>query len=89
MIFELTITNRMVAAGIDALCGFMGCERYQGDGRLIRTVPHPDDARRRVAKLTAAGRREFQAYETLSIPGPKRSSGAIPIPKRFWLRWMS
>ena len=53
MIFELTITNRMVAAGIDALCGFMGCERYQGDGRLIRTVPHPDDARRRVAKLTA------------------------------------
>ena len=33
---------------------------------LIRTVPHPDDARRRVAKLTAAGRREFQAYETLS-----------------------
>ena len=66
MIFELTITNRMVAAGIDALCGFMGCERYQGDGRLIRTVPHPDDARRRVAKLTAAGRREFQAYETLS-----------------------
>ncbi|HEY6359327.1 MAG TPA: helix-turn-helix domain-containing GNAT family N-acetyltransferase, partial [Vicinamibacterales bacterium] len=33
---------------------------------LIRTAPHPDDARRRVAKLTAAGRREFQAYETLS-----------------------
>ena len=33
---------------------------------LIRTVPHPDDARRRVAKLTAAGQREFQAYETLS-----------------------
>ena len=36
MIFELTITNRMVAAGIDALCGFMGCERYQGDGRPLR-----------------------------------------------------
>src|SRR5215831_8222364 len=33
---------------------------------LITTAPHPDDARRRVAKLTAAGRREFQAYERLS-----------------------
>jgi len=33
---------------------------------LIKTVPHPDDARRRVAKLTAAGRREFDAYEALS-----------------------
>jgi len=33
---------------------------------LITIAPHPDDARRRVAKLTAAGRREFQAYETLS-----------------------
>ncbi|CCD95338.1 putative transcriptional regulatory protein, MarR family with a Acetyltransferase (GNAT) domain [Bradyrhizobium sp. ORS 375] len=33
---------------------------------LITTKPHPDDARRRIAKLTAAGRREFEAYETLS-----------------------
>jgi DNA-binding MarR family transcriptional regulator/GNAT superfamily N-acetyltransferase len=33
---------------------------------LIRTVPHPEDARRRVAKLTRAGRREFEAYEELS-----------------------
>jgi DNA-binding MarR family transcriptional regulator/GNAT superfamily N-acetyltransferase len=33
---------------------------------LVRTVPHPDDARRRVAKLTAAGQREFDAYEALS-----------------------
>jgi GNAT superfamily N-acetyltransferase len=33
---------------------------------LIVTGPYPDDARRRVAKLTAAGRREFHAYETLS-----------------------
>jgi DNA-binding MarR family transcriptional regulator/GNAT superfamily N-acetyltransferase len=31
-----------------------------------RTKPHPEDARRRIAKLTAAGRREFEAYETLS-----------------------
>jgi DNA-binding MarR family transcriptional regulator/GNAT superfamily N-acetyltransferase len=33
---------------------------------LVRTRPHPDDARRRVAVLSAAGRREFQAYEELS-----------------------
>jgi DNA-binding MarR family transcriptional regulator len=33
---------------------------------LIETTAHPDDARRRVAKLTRSGRREFEAYETLS-----------------------
>src|ERR1700684_2288880 len=33
---------------------------------LVRTKPHPGAARRRVAVLTAAGRREFQAYEELS-----------------------
>ncbi|CCE03956.1 bifunctional helix-turn-helix transcriptional regulator/GNAT family N-acetyltransferase [Bradyrhizobium sp. STM 3809] len=33
---------------------------------LVTTKPHPDDARRRIARLTAAGRREFDAYETLS-----------------------
>ena len=33
---------------------------------LIRTTPHRDDARRRIAALTAAGEREFQAYESLS-----------------------
>ncbi|NPV24721.1 bifunctional helix-turn-helix transcriptional regulator/GNAT family N-acetyltransferase [Bradyrhizobium aeschynomenes] len=33
---------------------------------LVTTKPHSDDARRRIAKLTAAGRREFEAYETLS-----------------------
>ena len=33
---------------------------------LIETVPHPEDARRRVARLTEAGRSEFQAYEALS-----------------------
>ena len=36
------------------------------DEGLIKTVPHGDDARRRVAKLTSAGRREFEAYEALS-----------------------
>lgn len=33
---------------------------------LIETAPHADDARRRVATLTRAGRREFDAYEALS-----------------------
>ncbi|KMO27729.1 PadR family transcriptional regulator [Methylobacterium variabile] len=33
---------------------------------LVVTLPHPDDARRRVAALTEAGRREFAAYEGLS-----------------------
>lgn len=33
---------------------------------LVETVPHPDDARRRLARLTPSGRREFDAYEALS-----------------------
>ena len=36
------------------------------DEGLIETVAHPDDARRRVARLTDAGRSEFAAYEDLS-----------------------
>ncbi|MBN8995753.1 MAG: MarR family transcriptional regulator [Rhizobiales bacterium] len=34
--------------------------------KLVVTEPRPDDARRRVARLTSAGRREFAAYERLS-----------------------
>jgi len=36
------------------------------DEGLIETVPHRADARRRIAKLTKAGRREFDAYESIS-----------------------
>lgn len=36
------------------------------DEGLIETVPHQDDARRRIAKLTKTGRREFNAYEAIS-----------------------
>ena len=36
------------------------------DEGLIKTMPHPDDARRRIVKLTRAGRQEFNAYETIS-----------------------
>jgi len=33
---------------------------------LVETVAHPEDARRRVVRLTGAGKREFRAYEKLS-----------------------
>jgi len=36
------------------------------DEGLLTTEPHPDDARRRVARLTEAGQREYAAYEDLS-----------------------
>ncbi|MFN5688798.1 GNAT family N-acetyltransferase [Bradyrhizobium sp.] len=40
--------------------------RPREEAGLVTTKPQPEDARRRIAKLTAAGRREFEAYETLS-----------------------
>ena len=36
------------------------------DEGLLHTKPHPDDARRRVALLTASGLAEYRAYEALS-----------------------
>lgn len=33
---------------------------------LVETVAHPEDARRRVVRLTRSGEREFRAYEKLS-----------------------
>lgn len=33
---------------------------------LVETAPHPEDARRRVARLTPAGETEYLAYERLS-----------------------
>ncbi|HEY9026619.1 MAG TPA: helix-turn-helix domain-containing GNAT family N-acetyltransferase [Burkholderiaceae bacterium] len=36
------------------------------DEGLVETVAHPRDGRRRVVRLTAAGKREFRAYEKLS-----------------------
>ncbi|MGY8677972.1 bifunctional helix-turn-helix transcriptional regulator/GNAT family N-acetyltransferase [Bradyrhizobium sp. UFLA05-153] len=36
------------------------------DEGMIETSPHEEDARRRVVRLTRAGRREFNAYEALS-----------------------
>jgi DNA-binding MarR family transcriptional regulator len=36
------------------------------DEGMVATMPHRDDARRRIAKLTRTGRREFDAYEAIS-----------------------
>ena len=36
------------------------------DEGLIETTAHDDDARRRIARLTPAGKREFNAYEAIS-----------------------
>src|SRR5215472_1000970 len=70
--------NRAVTLEAGALdTSFLGRGRPLGAARVLNAIgnrrsdvadvrAHPDDARRRVAKLTAAGRHEFQAYETLS-----------------------
>jgi DNA-binding MarR family transcriptional regulator/GNAT superfamily N-acetyltransferase len=36
------------------------------DEGLVTTLPHRNDARRRIARLTRTGRREFNAYEAIS-----------------------
>src|SRR5215475_14035496 len=36
------------------------------DEGLVETVAHPDDARRRLVRLTRTGKSEFKAYEKLS-----------------------
>ncbi|QDL93402.1 MarR family transcriptional regulator [Paroceanicella profunda] len=48
---------------------------------LLSTAPHPQDARRRVAALTAAGRREFEAYETLSDAHAEALLASHPHPE--------
>ena len=45
------------------------------DEGLIKSVPHPDDARRRIAKLTGKGQREFEAYEAISDERARRLLG--------------
>ncbi|GAN54355.1 bifunctional helix-turn-helix transcriptional regulator/GNAT family N-acetyltransferase [Tanticharoenia sakaeratensis] len=50
------------------------------DEGLIVTEPHADDARRRVARLTTAGAREFAAYETLSDTQGRELLGRHPNP---------
>ena len=52
--------------GLDPADERFGALRSLEDEGLIETNAHEDDARRRVAHLTRAGRREFAAYEALS-----------------------
>ncbi|SNB79696.1 transcriptional regulator, MarR family with acetyltransferase activity [Arboricoccus pini] len=47
---------------------------------LIETVPHQEDARRRIARLSPAGQREFQAYEDLSNDQARAMLASHPRP---------
>ncbi|QDC08458.1 MarR family transcriptional regulator [Oceanicola sp. D3] len=51
----------------------------EGDG-LVTVGPHPQDGRKRLARLTAAGREEFAAYETLSDQRAERLLAHHPRP---------
>jgi DNA-binding MarR family transcriptional regulator/N-acetylglutamate synthase-like GNAT family acetyltransferase len=48
---------------------------------LVETVANAEDARRRIAKLTKAGWREFKAYETLSNSRAKAVLSRHPDPE--------
>lgn len=48
---------------------------------LVETGPHPDDARRRIARLTPAGQAEFAAYERLSDDRAARLLAGHPRPE--------
>lgn len=50
------------------------------DEGLIETTPNPQDARRRIAGLTEAGRSEFRAYEALSDAQAKDFLSRHPEP---------
>ncbi len=47
---------------------------------LVEVGPHPDDGRKRLARLTGAGRAEFGAYETLSDERARRLLSHHPRP---------
>jgi len=51
------------------------------DEGLIVTIAHPDDARRRIARLTAAGQEEFALYEALSNARAERLLAASASPE--------
>lgn len=48
------------------------------DDGLITTAPHPNDTRRRIARLTETGHAEFGAYESLSDEQAKRMLATSP-----------
>ncbi|MDU8943873.1 helix-turn-helix domain-containing GNAT family N-acetyltransferase [Rhodophyticola sp. MJ-SS7] len=53
------------------------------DEGLIETVPHPDDGRRRIAKLTEAGQREFEIYEEVSNARARALLDRHPAPEEL------
>lgn len=53
------------------------------DEGLVETAPADDDARRRVARLTEAGRAEFAAYETLSDARAEAALAGASEPERL------
>jgi len=53
------------------------------DEGLIETAPDTDDARRRVARLTAAGAAEFAAYEALSDARAEAALARAPDAERL------
>lgn len=53
------------------------------DEGLVETVAHPDDGRRRIVRLTRAGRREFGAYEKLSDEQAGAMLARHPHPERL------
>jgi len=48
---------------------------------LVLTTPHPDDGRKRLARLTPKGQAEFAAYESLSDGHAARLLGSHPRPQ--------
>lgn len=52
----------------------------EGEG-LVTVGPHPDDGRKRLARLTASGQAEFAAYEELSDDRAARLLAAHPRPR--------
>ncbi|MCB8837523.1 helix-turn-helix domain-containing GNAT family N-acetyltransferase [Aurantimonas sp. VKM B-3413] len=55
--------------------------RQLEDEGLVETLAHEEDARRRVARLTAAGQREFEAYEALSDERAEATLARHPHPE--------
>lgn len=47
---------------------------------LVETVPHPEDARRRIVRLSPAGQREYLAYEKLSDDQARAMLAGHPRP---------
>jgi DNA-binding MarR family transcriptional regulator len=73
-----------IRASLDLDSGLMSrLLRSLEEEGLIETLAHPEDARRRVARLTPAGRAEFEAYEQLSNEQAARFLGRHARPEEL------